>query len=161
MKKVVLQPVQNGPFIVAPSHCPFKVSDFHRGIWEDIVNAALCSLCKKCDFIADEEQLKLLPEKYASYLTLLNEEAYKLITKQSNYLINQNRIPLAIFISADLFEMMISMVHREDTPECRQRVRSHFINSQSPICFVMGAPVYWNLRLTLSQIQVVGEVKWQ
>lgn len=156
--KVKLEVYRQGPYIKAPEHCPYKYTEFDA----PGVNSSLCPLCKLCDFTVDNvEELKLLSTECANYLTLLNEDVYRSITKQSNYLVKQNRIAVAILISAELFDMMINIVYRNESKEQRKLVRAHFINNLSPICFILGSPVYLSLRLTKSQVQVVGEVEWQ
>lgn len=176
--KVKLHPFNNGPYIVAPSHCPYKFEEtvnsnmYSVGIdsggitssssFVSIVNSSLCPLCKLCEFTPDviDKGLEIKTREFENYLTLINESVSKSISGQIFYLQKENRLPIAILISPETFDSMLKLAYREDVDQYNL-AHSYFLNNEVPICYVSGCPVYLSRKLTKSSVQVVGEIEWK
>ena len=102
---------------------------------------------------------KLRNDEYAKYFTDINSRAFSNITRQLKFLAKNNRLPLAIFMRGDIIVQMLQYVYSHSI-EKQQRLLSIYANEQNCICHVLGLPVYLNIKLTKSQIIVVGEIEW-
>lgn len=155
--KFILEVLNNGPYIKAPSYCPYKFYDNSR--W--CVHSSLCPLCKMCEFEPDsfERGIELKTDEFIKYLTLINTQVSKSINGQIRYLQKENRIPLVILISPEVFDSMLKLIYRDDI-EMYNLVHSYFLNKEIPLCYISGSPVLLNRKLTKSTVQVVGEIEW-
>lgn len=167
MIRVQLQ-VYKGSFIIAPSHCPYKEQEkdpyvgLNGLINKDVftVNSSLCPLCKLCKFVVPESMVEGNSEDFVRYLTLLNTEVSISINNQNFFLRKNDRIPLMILISPELFDMMMNVTY-VNSPESISAVKSYYLNNESPLCYLLGCPVYLSPKLTRSKVMVVGEVEWK
>lgn len=155
MPDINLIPYKTGPYIIAPDFCPYKVSE---DVDIFIVHSNFCPLCKKCNFT--QFLLNLKTQEFINYLTLINTEISSSLQRQLSYLRKQNRIPLSILISAEVFESMLKLVYEGDTTGYTN-VKSYFLNNELPICYLAGCPTYFSRKLTKSKIMVIGEVIWK
>ncbi len=163
---VKLEAWKTGPYLVAPDHCPFKFWDSYgeglnyRG--EQVVHSSFCSLCKLCSFTAAilKPELDIKVNEFVNYLTLLNTKVSVLINNQNYFLRQKDRIPLAILISPEIFDSMLNVVYKDDSVLLLQ-VKAHFVNNESPLCHILGCPVYFSRKLTKSDVMVVGEIEWK
>ena len=123
----------------------------------------MCPLCKICTFVPAGEMD--LPEITASerqaFIDYLMKEPKlaSMISGQHAYLLKEDRIPLAVLISAQVLDGMLVVA----IPQENRRLFAHrcVITGEEPICHVLGCPVYFSPKLTRSLIQVVGEVSWR
>lgn len=164
--KVKLELWKNGPNIIAPEHCPYRWWDSfaegganYKEAW--VVHPSLCMLCKVCQFetCTDIEEI-FKPAEFVTYLTLLNEKVASVINNQNYFLQKNDRIPLAILISAEVFDSMLKLVYNNNV-ESYQKVRAYFLTHEKPLCYILGCPVYLSTKLTKSKAMVVGEVEWK
>lgn len=162
--------------IIAPTWCPYKESysredliEVEPGLLsqqllkEYIVHPALCPLCRICDFVPESSVLTVPitrdeRDRLASYLVSGNVALSQSILGQQSYLQRNDKLPLAILLSAEVLDNMLASVFDEDR---RVRVRAHIIVTQEPICHAFSVPVYFSSKLTKSPVQVVGEVQWR
>ncbi len=174
--KVKLEVWKKGPFIIAPSHCPYKVQekDVHREytskmdgyslVVEDLdvftVNSSICPLCKLCDFTLPKEEIEFKTEEFVKYLNLINTNISVSINNQNYYLKKNERIPLIILINPSVFDSMLNLIYKDDK-DTLYKVKSYFLTNESPICHILGCPVYLSRKLTKSEVMVVGEVSWK
>lgn len=161
MVDVKLNIWNNGPYIVAPSHCPYSYVD-DLATKTKIVHPSLCPLCKLCNFTPLEinNELDLKTEEFKKYLTFINTDISTSINNQNYYLQKNNRIPLQILISPEIFDSMLNLVYR-DQPEILPKIKAHYINNETPLCYLLGCPVYFSRKLTKSKVMVVGEIAWK
>jgi len=164
--KVILQKFYN--HIIAPDYCPYKeeIPNVYGNEVDkrDIVSPILCSLCKICDFVPGgniviEEPTKDDREKFVKYLTQINIKVSTAISGQFQYLSKKDRLPIALFISPVVFNNMLDYVY-VDNPK-KQKVFEFFLKEETPICYIIGCPVYLSRKLTKTPAQLVGEANWK
>lgn len=165
MPNVILKRYQNGPYIMAPEFCPYKLID--QKDWQDpceIVHPTLCPLCRICTFVpSGGEEVQGLTaceqQEFAKYLTNGDQKVARSISGQQVYLSKEQRIPLVILISITLLERMLNSVI---PAENRRRIAYNcVITSDQPLTHVLGCPVYFSRKLTRSEVQVCGEIEWR
>ena len=168
MSKVELVVWNTGPYIKAPEFCPYKFTEINENerpnkdkMFVDIVHSNLCPICKICDFTTStlEKPFELKTSEFVEYLTLVNEEVSTLINTQNSYLRKKDRIPLAILINPEIFDMMLRLTYT--TTEEYSQVRAYILNNEIPICFILGCPVYLSRKLTKTKVMVIGEFEWK
>lgn len=181
MPKVPLVVIANTNKIEAPDFCPYFTKDVVE--WEDIIgntqgstlpipkkyintiSPIICSVCKICTFVPSIDtslELELSvqeKDKCKEYLTNFNGKLSKIINRQISYLLNKERSPLAILITANTLQNMLEYVI--ENKKRRDALFHYFIEEESSLCSIHGCPVYFSRKLTLSIIQVVGEVEWK
>jgi hypothetical protein len=160
MKNILLEVYKNGPYIKAPDYCPYK---FYENESLNIVHSSLCPLCNLCKFdpfIKKLDELDLKTSEFINYLTLLNTEVSTMINNQNYFLQSKGRLPLVILINPEVFDSMLKLSYRDDF-DMYNSVHSYFLNTGSPICFILGCPVHFSRKLTQSKVMVVGEFKWE
>ncbi len=156
----------DGEYIKAPDFCPYKAYKVkgERESYEQgyVIHPSTCALCKLCNFVSTSSKdfPEPLPSKFVEYLTLINEETSASILKQNSFLRKKDRIPLAILINPEVFNMMLKLVYKDDEDIYKQ-VYSYYLTNETPICFILGCPVYFSRKLTKSKVMVVGEVEWK
>ncbi len=162
MYRVKLEVLGNGPYIKAPSHCKYSIigSDSRLGL-SSTVHSTVCNLCKLCNFfISDFENVNVSQEerdKIQSYLVSYPEVSSSLL-RQQRFLLQKNRLPLLVLLSGDCCEKVFQNIFDK---ERAFRLLSYYSLHESPICYVIGCPVYYSRKLTKSSIQVVGEAEWK
>lgn len=153
------------PLICASKDCPYAVLE-NGGA--GVVHASICTLCKKCEFSIEGE-----PEETASEVPGLTAQELHNVTKflsedpkisssilgQHQFLRKENRIPLVILISSKTLNAALDTVCQ--TAERKQLLISHYLCEGGPLCTILGCPVYFSSKLTLSPVQVVGEIQWR
>jgi hypothetical protein len=176
MPKVKLTPYGNTQNIEAPDFCPYSIKGAYikgccseKGIQMDqcppLVHPSLCAICRTCEFISDLDLDLLLElsleekQKFIAYCTYSNTKIASNISRQYSYLTREDRIPIVILISPQTFSDMLNVVVESDLR--RKKIISYYSNNESPICYILGCPVYLARKLTKSDIQVVGEVSWK
>lgn len=161
--RVVLKVVKTGPFIEAPKHCPHSSVGVDPFESLEVVNSGICPLCKICDFVHEDFGDAFLndpdKEKVIYYLSEFNSKVASSISGQMLYLSKEHRIPLSILISPKLFEQILQYICGEK--KNKQNLFNYFLQTETPICHLMGCPVYLSRKLTKSAIQVVGEISWR
>ena len=161
MIKVKLEVIGTGPYIKAPEHCPYAAVDTsYSDILTMSVNSSICPLCKLCDFSLPKESLDIKTEEFVNYLTLLNTSISISINNQNYFLRKNDRIPLVVLISPSILDSMLNVIYLNN-PEMLYKVKAHFLSSESPLCYILGCPVYFSRKLTKSEVMVVGEVSWK
>ncbi len=178
MPKVLLKITTTGQ-VIAPDFCPYKEPQYDYDVIETpantcpclkptgkfIVHPSVCCICKKCEFISDidivESSSLTQKEKdaFQEYLAHTNLKTATSLSGQHQYLLKQDRIPIAIFISKVLCDDMIKEVIKDENRG--RTLLGYFLTEEIPICYVLGCPVYLSKKLTKSNIQVVGEVEWK
>jgi|GEM_PF-2894517 hypothetical protein len=175
MPKVPLQ-IDNTGNVIAPDFCPYKVPQYEYGVinapclqptGKFVVRPGVCCVCKKCEFIPDVDVVEAsLPtqverEKFQEYLAHTNLKTSTSLSGQHQYLMKQDRLPIAIFISRTLYDEMVKSVIEDE--KRRRSLLGYFLTEESYICLchVLGCPVYLSKKLTKSNIQVVGEIEWK
>ena len=98
-------------------------------------------------------------EEYSNYFTDINSQAMANITRQVNFLTRNRRVPLAILMRGDIITQMLQYVYYNDIQK-QQNLLSVYANEQNCLCHILGLPVYLSIKLTRSQIIVVGEIEW-
>ena len=160
MPKVQLEYVglsSRGVEIKAPDFCPYRSGT-------GTVNPALCPLCKICTFVPETVPLDLEitqteKDAIAKFLTSENKVVSASLSGQNQYLQKQGRLPLVVLISYPLFESCMRAAATSN--ERFEALKSHFVMSEEPIAWIMGCPIYYNNKLTQSQVQLVGEIVWK
>ena len=166
MINVKLEIWKKGPYIKAPQHCSYKFEDsYGEGDGYEksfVVNPSLCFLCKLCQFESNiqVDKLEIKVEKFITYLTFTNTEVSVSINNQNFYLKKQDRIPIAILINPEVFDMMLKLVYKDDE-FVYSHVHTYILNNEIPICYILGCPVYLSRKLTKSKVMVVGEIEWK
>ena len=160
MPKFKLEVYRTTSVIKAPTWCPYQYEE--QG--EHAVNSSICPLCRICTFVPltvplDVEITQVERDAIAKFLTQDNKVVSASLSGQNQYLQKQGRLPLVVLISFPLFESAMRAAVPVD--ERFEALKGHFLLSEEPICFVMGCPVYYNPKLTQSQVQLVGEVAWK
>ena len=145
------------PTIKAPDFCPYRDPIG----W---VSPTMCPLCKICTFVPktvplDLEITQAEKDAIAKFLTLDNKIISASLSGQNQYLQKQGRLPLVVLISFPLFESCLRVAAPAN--ERFEVLKSHFLMSEEPISWIMGCPVYYNSKLTQSQVQLVGEIVWK
>jgi hypothetical protein len=167
MSKVLLKITATGR-VIAPDFCPYaevNLEEPRSKSVEFIVRPGICCVCKKCEFIPDidimESSSLTQKEKdaFQEYLAHTNLKTATSLSGQHQYLLKQDRIPIAIFISKVLCDSMIKEVIKDENRG--RTLLGYFLTEEIPICYVLGCPVYLSKKLTKSNIQVVGEVEWK
>jgi hypothetical protein len=158
--KVKLEVVGTGPYIKAPSHCPYALLDKSFVSQILTVNSSICPLCKLCDFTLPKEEIEFKTEEFVKYLNLINTNISVSINNQNYYLKKNERIPLIILINPSVFDSMLNLIYKDDK-DTLYKVKSYFLTNESPICHILGCPVYLSRKLTKSEVMVVGEVSWK
>jgi hypothetical protein len=183
MPKVLLE-INNSGKVYAPSFCPYKEPEvreeyINTSIYPErnlpgvklvpterfLVRPGLCCICKTCTFVPDIEGLPLSSptqeekDAFQEYLAHTNLKTSASLSGQQQYLLKQDRLPISIFISRDLYDDMTKEVILDE--QRRQSLLGYFLNEEIVICHVLGCPVYLSKKLTKSNIQVVGEVEWK
>jgi len=153
---IKLKTVGNGPYIEAPPFCPYKT--------DDTVHSSICQLCKICEFTTYEVEKEGISDtekhSFIDYLTSFNSKIAASIAGQHKFLTKNNRLPIAVLISSHLLDQALQYVCREDAGRL-QPLLNYIIAAQTPICFILGCPVYLALKLTKSPILVIGETFWK
>ncbi len=156
----------DGEYIKAPDFCPYKVYK-ERGEgesyeWSFVIHPSICNICRLCNFIPSFIDIKndLRTVKFVEYLTLINKEVATSIFNQNSFLRKKDRIPLAILINPEIFEMMLKLVYADNEEKYKQAY-TYYINNEIPLCYILGCPVYLSRKLTKSKIIVIGEVEWK
>jgi len=161
--RVVLKVIGTGPFIEAPSHCPYSSMGVKTGEFPLVVNSVICPICKICEFIPEDFSEDFLSdldkEKVINYLSEFNSKVASSISGQMLFLSKEHRMPLVILISPKLFEQLLQYVCEEK--EKKQKLFNYFLQTETPICYILGCPVYLSRKLTKSSVQVVGEISWR
>jgi hypothetical protein len=178
---VKLEVWKTGPYIIAPDYCPYKkqekdvqmeltenalngggyyFNDIDTGIYT--VHSSICSLCKRCNFTSTtlKPEMDIKTEEFVKYLTLINTKVSVSINNQNYFLRQKDRIPLVILISPEIFDSMLNLIYR-DNNELLNQVKSYFINTESPFCYILGCPVYFSRKLTKSNVMIIGEIEWK
>jgi len=164
--KVPLVVIAETNRIEAPSFCPYAEKE-HFGTVMNIrmpsISPVICSVCKICTFVPSiDTPLELSvqeKDKCKEYLMRFNTKLSNVITKQISYLLNKSRSPLAILITANVLENILS--YSVNNKERRDTLLHHFIDEESSLGTIHGCPIYFSRKLTLSVIQVVGETEWK
>jgi len=116
-----------------------------------------------CTFIPDATSpLEFDPQENTrckEYLVNFNSHLNRIITKQISFLLNKERSPLAILITANILRNMID--YAVEDKKRREVLFHYFIDFESVVCHAHGCPVYFSRKLTRSEIQVVGETEWK
>lgn len=163
MPKVPLKIIGNTNRIEAPSFCPYAEVNTSKGKVERTISPIICSVCKICTFVPSIDMpLELNIEeknRCKEYLTSFNGRLSNIINKQISYLLNKERSPLAILITANTLQNMLE--YAIENKKRRDALFHYFIEEESSLCSIHGCPVYFSRKLTLSIIQVVGEVEWK
>lgn len=165
---IKLEQFREGPYIKAPSFCPYASSS-NTGLTDSgstkIVHPSLCPLCKICRFVPELDSSRGLPptqqeqEAFATYITNTNLKLSASISGQSLYLSKGDRIPLVVLISFSALKDMLQATVSEDVR--RQELLGLYTTYEQPVCHVLGCPVYFSRKLTKSAVQVVGEIEWK
>jgi len=180
MPKVKLEKVYIGNresvYIKAPDFCPYrehiivvsenpdKSEKFSNSEYSGpIVDPKLCPLCKICTFVPeshaiDSEELTKDENKMIADFLSSDKDLGVSISGQMQYLAKERRMVIAMLISGDTLDRALSIVAHKERAE---KLRKYFLYNQTPVCYIAGAPVYFNSKLTQSPVQVVGEVKWK
>ena len=180
MPKVLLE-INNAGKVYAPSFCPYKEPETvyvpgpyitdgilpgdNQPTGKFLVRPGLCCICKICTFVPDIEGLPLTSptqeekDAFQEYLAHNNFRISASLSGQHQYLLKQDRLPISIFISRELYDVMAIDVIKDE--QRRQFLLGYFLNEESVICHILGCPVYLSKKLTKSNIQVVGEVEWK
>ncbi len=180
MPKVLLE-INNSGKVIAPDFCPYKepeppLQEFAVTIHNNpgiklipsnrfVVRPGLCCICKLCTFVPNIEGLQITSptaterDAFQEYLAHKNLKISASLSGQHQYLMKQDRLPIAIFISRVLYDEMIKEVVEDG--QRRQSLLGFFLNEEIPLCHILGCPVYLSKKLTKSNIQVVGEVEWK
>jgi hypothetical protein len=115
-----------------------------------------------CTFITCTETEDFNKEdrrKFQEFLTSIDKKLAKSLYGQFQFLRKNDRIALSIYVSDEVFDKMLHYAVNDKSRELQ--IKSYFLNSESPLCHISGAPVYYSRKLTRSEIQVVGEVAWK
>lgn len=168
MPKVLLE-INTAGKVIAPDFCPYKELDIEFRIThvDDrfLIRPGICCICKFCTFVPDIENLQSFSpmvqeqEGFQEYLAHKNLKVSSSLSGQHQYLMKQDRLPIAIFISRLLYDEMVREVVKDE--QRRQSLLGYFLTEETPLCHVLGCPVYLSKKLTKSNIQVVGEVEWK
>ncbi len=163
--KVKLEVLGNGgSYIKAPDFCPYKEAiGFSDGQTIYQVPAALCPLCRRCDFTIEDTSLGITQnerDKCHAYFTHFNTKIANSISGQQLYLTKENRLPLIILVNINLLDQCLQYVCNNNKQRIEE-IKNHLIFNETPICHVIGCPVVLSNKLTKSPIQVVGEVQWK
>ncbi len=138
--------IKGGPFILPQiENCPF--------VDEGKVHASICLLCKRCEIIPPID--KLTSQFFQDCLSHSDKKASSSILAQIQYLRKQDRLPIAILVGDALLTRLL--IGEDNIASIRGRLLNH----DSLMCFIAGAPVYYSRKLTLTEVQVVGEVAWK
>jgi len=152
--------LHNNNFIKAPDFCVY--SNYAEDCDYKIVNASICTLCKKCDFISEvsnDFSISLDDMDKIKTSIISNKSLMESFMKQINFLQKKDRIPIAAFISFSSLQNVICSIFDDNYSN---KIINYIINAvESPLCIVYGIPLYFNRKLTKSEIQVVGEVEWK
>ena len=169
MPKVKLELAYDGR-IVAPEFCPFVVRGNRGGVTCNVVDPAICGVCKYCTFTHNLQPDPPSPisieiteadrKLFHDYLVETNKKAATSLYSQQQFLLfRESRIPIAVFLGAEFFRNMLAEVY-QDSDRVNQ-VFSTVMATEMCICYVLGSlPVYVSRTLVKSDIQVIGEVEW-
>jgi hypothetical protein len=162
---VKLQTYQQKPLIIAPDFCPYAITeiDVEQEKEIKIISPQICNLCKKCNFVSETISEGITIEessKIAKYFTEFNTKIASSISGQQLYLSKENRIPLVILISSILLDQCLQYTCNNNN-ERIEELKNYIILHETPICFIIGCPVYLSRKLTKTSIMVVGEVIWK
>jgi len=160
LKDVALLQWDNGPYILAPEHCPYK--NYMNGT-DTTVHPSMCPLCKMCNFISGVTEISTINatevKAFQEYLSHSNKQVSSSLLAQIQFLRKNDRIPIAILVSDALLGSMLSECIED--PDRRSVIKSILLNKYHLICYVAGSPTYYSRKLTKSNIQAVGEIEWK
>jgi hypothetical protein len=177
--RVVLELV-DVDMVKPPDWCPYKTEDMRQeqvfesnstlGRWVNVpysyANPKICALCKLCTFVPKTNQLSTeeLTESdrdvLIQFLTNVNTPIANSIAGQHQFLSSKQRQAVVILISAEVLDESL-IVLTKDEPERYHALKSNIILSESPICYILGCPVYFSSKLGDTPVQVVGAITWR
>jgi hypothetical protein len=164
MIKVILNQIGYGPYIVAPEHCPYKQDSFNEDGDYLSINSSICPLCKLCEFVPSEipiikEITQSERDAIALYLTQQNKKVAGAMLAQFQYLVKEEKSPIAMLIQWGLLQEALKLVSADI--ERIKSLEQYFMLNDAVVCYCMGCPVYVSKKLTKTLLQVVGEISWR
>jgi hypothetical protein len=168
MTKIKLE-ITNSGKVIAPSFCPYAEKELVEGTKVTnnerlIVRPGLCCICKLCQFVPTDipiikEIMQSEKDSIAIYLTQQNKKVASAMLAQFQYLVKEEKSPIAMIIVWNLLQEALKSVI-EDIDRMKQ-LEQYFLLNDVAICYCMGCPVYVSKKLSKTLLQVVGEIYWR